>query len=102
MDFMSALQRNCERRKLDPLNEELIRMTREIKSAPRAGRHCATWRNAWIFGDLRSVAACVDQADELGVQHRCDPADPIDQMRARRFDRAEKQPTKPRSRCSAR
>ena len=31
MDFMSALQRNCATRKLDALNEELIRMTHEIQ-----------------------------------------------------------------------
>ena len=31
MDFISALQRNCQSRKLDPLNEELLRMTKEIQ-----------------------------------------------------------------------
>jgi tight adherence protein C len=31
MDFMSALQRNVERAKLDPLSEELLRVIREIQ-----------------------------------------------------------------------
>ena len=31
MDFISALQRNCQSRKLDALNEELLRMTKEIQ-----------------------------------------------------------------------
>jgi pilus assembly protein TadC len=31
LDFMTALQRNCERRALDPLNEELIHVIREIQ-----------------------------------------------------------------------
>jgi len=90
MDFMSALQRNCERRRLDPLNEELIRMTREIQvGIPRrvALRNMAQRVN---LPDLRSVTHALIQADELGVSIGAILRIQSDQMRARRFDRAEK------------
>jgi tight adherence protein C len=90
MDFMSALQRNCERRRLDPLNEELIRMTREIQvGIPRR----VALRNMYTrvdLADLRSVAHALIQADELGVSIGAILRIQSDQMRARRFDRAEK------------
>ena len=46
MDFMGALQRNCARRKLDPLNEELIRMTREIQVGTHVASPCGIFRPA--------------------------------------------------------
>jgi len=90
MDFMSALQRNCQRRKLDALNEELIRMTREIQvGIPRrvALRNMAQRVD---LADLRSVAHALIQADELGVSIGAILRIQSDQMRSRRFDRAEK------------
>ncbi len=41
MDFMSALQRNIDRREIDPLSEELIRVVRATGQDPprRAARH---------------------------------------------------------------
>jgi len=90
MDFMSALQRNCEHRRLDPLNEELIRMTREIQvGIPRriALRNMAQRVD---LADLRSVAHGLIQADELGVSIGAILRIQSDQMRSRRFDRAEK------------
>lgn len=90
MDFMSALQRNCERRRLDPLNEELIRMIREIQvGIPRrvALRNMAQRVD---LADLRSVAHALIQADELGVSIGAILRIQSDQMRSRRFDRAEK------------
>jgi len=90
MDFMSALQRNCERRKIDPLNEELIRMSREIQvGIPRrvALRNMAQRVD---LADLRSVAHALIQADELGVSIGAILRIQSDQMRSRRFDRAEK------------
>lgn len=90
MDFMSALQRNCERRKLDPLNEELIRMTREIQVG--TPRRVALRNMAQRVGlaDLRSVTHALIQADELGVSIATILRIQSDQMRSRRFDRAEK------------
>ena len=90
MDFMSALQRNCERRKLDPLNEELIRMTREIQvGLPRR----VALRNMGVrvdLQDLRAITNALIQADELGVSIGAILRIQSDQMRGRRFDRAEK------------
>ena len=90
MDFMSALQRNCERRRLDPLNEELIRMTREIQMGMARRVALRNMADRVRQPDLRSVSHALIQADELGV-----PIAPIlriqsEQLRSRRFDRAEK------------
>jgi tight adherence protein C len=90
MDFMSALQRNCERRKLDPLNEELIRMTREIQVGTPRRTALRNMAQRVDLGDLRSVAHALIQADELGVSIGAILRIQSDQMRARRFDRAEK------------
>ena len=90
MDFMNALQRNCERRKLDPLNEELIRMTREIQvGIPRRTALRNMYQRVDLV-DLRSVAHALIQADELGVSIGSILRIQSDQMRSRRFDRAEK------------
>ncbi len=90
MDFMSALQRNCERRKLDPLNEELIRMTREIQVG--TPRRVALKNLAERTGqpDLKGVAFALIQADELGVSIGSILRIQSEQLRSRRFDRAEK------------
>ena len=90
MDFMSALQRNCERRRLDPLNEELIRMTREIQMGIARRVALRNLADRVRQPDLKAVAFALIQADELGV-----PIGPIlriqsEQLRARRFDRAER------------
>ncbi|MDD2597756.1 MAG: type II secretion system F family protein [Kiritimatiellae bacterium] len=90
MDFMSALQRNCQRRKLDPLNEELIRMSREIQvGIPRriALKNMAQRVN---LAELKSVTHALIQADELGVGIGPILRIQSDQIRSRRFDRAEK------------
>ena len=90
MDFMSALQRNCEQRKLDPLNEELIRMTREIQvGTPR--RTALRNMSARVRQpDLGGVVHALVQADELGVPIGSILRIQSDQLRSRRFDRAEK------------
>ncbi|HRU71075.1 MAG TPA: type II secretion system F family protein [Kiritimatiellia bacterium] len=90
MDFMSALQRNCERRKLDPLNEELIRMTREIQVGIPRRTALRNMAQRVDLADLRSVAQALIQADELGVSIGAILRIQSDQMRSRRFDRAEK------------
>ncbi len=90
MDFMSALQRNCERRRLDPLNEELIRMTREIQVGIPRRVALRNMSQRVDLTDLRSVAHALIQADELGVSISSILRIQSDQMRSRRFDRAEK------------
>ncbi len=67
MDFMGALQRNCERRKLDPLNEELIRMTREIQVGTPRRTALRNMADRVRQPDLKGVAHALIQADELGV-----------------------------------
>ncbi|MBO6166884.1 MAG: type II secretion system F family protein [Kiritimatiellae bacterium] len=90
MDFISALQRNCSERKMDPLNEELLRMTKEIQlglSRKEALRRMSERVNQ---SDLRQVAYALIQADELGVSIGSILRIQSAQLRARRFDRAEK------------
>ena len=89
MDFMSALQRNCSRR-LDPLNEELIRMTREVQMGISRRVALRNMADRSRQPDLKAVSFALIQADELGV-----PIGPIlriqsEQLRTRRFDRAER------------
>ena len=90
MDFMSALQRNCNSRRLDPLNEELIRMTREVQMGISRRMALRNMAERSRQSDLKAVSFALIQADELGV-----PIGPIlriqsDQLRQRRFDRAER------------
>ena len=90
MDFISALQRNCKSRRLDPLNEELLRMTKEIQvgsSRKEALRHMAERVRQ---PDLKSVAFALIQADELGVSIGAILRIQSEQLRSKRFDRAEK------------
>lgn len=90
MDFISALQRNCQTRKMDALNEELLRMTKEIQVG--LSRREALKRMADRVGqpDLRGVSFALIQADELGVSIGSILRIQSEQLRARRFDRAEK------------
>ncbi|MBQ9430946.1 MAG: type II secretion system F family protein [Kiritimatiellae bacterium] len=90
MDFMSAMQRNCERRKLDPLNEELIRMTREVQVGTPRRVALRNMAQRVDLPELRSVANALIQADELGVSIGAILRIQSDQIRSRRFDRAEK------------
>ena len=90
MDFINALQRNCRPQKLDPLGEELLRMTCEIQVG--VSRRDALKRMADRVGqpDLRSMALSLVQADELGVSIGAMLRIQSEQLRSRRFDRAEK------------
>lgn len=90
MDFMSALQRNCERRKLDPLNEELIRMLREIQVGTPRRTALRNLAERVGLADLRVVCNALIQADELGVSIGSILRIQSDQIRGKRFDRAEK------------
>ena len=90
MDFINALQRNCRPKKLDPLGEELLRMTCEIQVG--VSRKDALKRMAERVRqpDLRSMALSLVQADELGVPIGSMLRIQSEQLRSRRFDRAEK------------
>ena len=90
MDFISALQRNCKLRRLDPLNEELLRMTKEIQVGSSRKEALRAMAERVKQSDLRSVAFALIQADELGVSIGSILRIQSEQLRSRRFDRAEK------------
>lgn len=90
LDFMTALQRNTERRQLDALNEELIRMIREIQLGTPRRTALRNMGQRVDLADLRSVTYALIQADELGVSIGAILRIQADQLRQRRFDRAEK------------
>ncbi len=90
MDFIGALQRNCRSRKMDALNEELLRMTKEIQVG--SSRAVALKQMAERVGqpDLRSVVSALVQAEELGVSIGSMLRIQSEQLRSKRFDRAER------------
>lgn len=90
LDFMTALRRNVRRRTIDPLNEELIRVIHEVQlGSPR--RHALRAMAKRVdLADLRSVVNALAQADELGVSIGSILRIQADQIRQRRFERAEK------------
>ena len=90
MDFISALQRNCKLRRLDPLNEELLRMTKEIQVGSSRREALRGMAERVKQPDLKSVAFALIQADELGVSIGSILRIQSEQLRSRRFDRAEK------------
>lgn len=90
MDFINALQRNCKLRKLDPLNEELLRMTKEIQVGSSRKEALRNMADRVRQPDLKSVAYALIQADELGVSIGSILRIQSEQLRSRRFDRAEK------------
>lgn len=90
MDFMSSLQRNIERRALDALGEELIRVVREIQVGKTRRTALRDMSERVNLPDLRSVVNALVQADELGVSIGAILHIQADQMRQRRFERAER------------
>jgi len=90
MDFMMAMQRNVERLGADPLGEELIRAIREIQLG-KTRREALRSMSARVgLPDLRSVVNALVQADELGVSIGSILRIQAEQIRQRRFERAEK------------
>jgi tight adherence protein C len=90
MDFMTALQRCVERRRVDALSEELIRVIRGIRLG-KTRREALKEMSARVdLASLRSVVHSLVQADELGVSIGYILRIQSDQIRQRRFERAEK------------
>ena len=90
LDFISALQRNCQSRRMDPLNEELLRMTKEIQIGSSRKEALRNMAERVKQPDLKSVSFALIQADELGVSIGSILCIQSEQLRSRRFDRAEK------------
>jgi tight adherence protein C len=90
MDFMTALQRCVERRKIDPLGEELVRVVRGIQLGKTRREALREMSERVNLASLRSVVQSLVQADELGVSIGYILRIQSDQIRQRRFERAEK------------
>ncbi len=90
MDFMGAVQRNCERRAMDPLNEELLRMQREIQVGTTRKIALRNLTDRVRIPQIRTLCSALIQADELGVSIGAILRIQADQLRRERFERAEK------------
>lgn len=90
MDFMGAVQRNCERRAMDPLNEELLRMQREIQIGTTRKIALRNLSERVCLPQLRTLCTALIQADELGVSIGSILRIQAEQLRQDRFERAEK------------
>ncbi len=91
LDFMSAMQRIVERRRLDALGEEFVRVLREIQLGKTRRVALKDMADRVDHPDIRMVVNSLVQADELGVGISAILRIQADQMRLRRFERAEKQ-----------
>ncbi len=90
IDFMNALQRSLENRKTDPLTEELVRVNHEIQLGTSRRNALKNLARRVDMPDMRSFAYALIQADELGVSIGTILRIQSDQIRQKRFDRAEK------------
>ncbi len=90
IDFMNALQRSLENRKTDPLTEELVRVNHEIQLGTSRRNALKNLARRVDMPDMRSFAYALIQADELGVSIGTILRIQSDQIRQKRFARAEK------------
>ena len=90
MDFMGAVQRNCDRRAMDPLNEELLRMQREIQIGTTRRNALRNLSDRVRIPQIRTLTTALIQADELGVSIGTILRIQSEQLRQERFERAEK------------
>ena len=90
LDFMAALRRCTERPAVDPLTEELLRVVHETQVGT-SRRDALRAMSARVgLADVRSVVSALVQADELGVSLGSILRIQSAQVRARRFERAER------------
>jgi tight adherence protein C len=89
LDFMSALAKIVERRKMDPLGEELMRVFHAIKLGRTRRQALREMRDRVDLPDLTVVINALTQADELGVSLGAILRIQADQLRTKRFQRAE-------------
>ncbi len=90
LDFMTAIKRILDRRPVDALGEELIRVFREIQLGKTRRDALRDMAERVRQPDIRSVTNALVQADELGVSIGSILRIQSDQMRVRRFLNAEK------------
>ncbi len=90
LDFMTAIKRIIDRRELDALNEELIRVFREVQLGRTRREALRDLADRVQHPDVRAVVNALVQADELGVSIGSILRIQADQMRVRRFLNAER------------
>lgn len=90
LDFMGAIQRNCERRTMDALNEELLRMQREVQIGTTRRVALQNLSERLRIPQIRTLCSSLIQADELGVSIGAILRIQSDQLRQERFELAEK------------
>ncbi len=90
LDFMTAIRRLIDRRRVDALSEEFIRAVREMQVGRTRKDALKDMAQRAQNPDLSSVVSALVQADELGVGIGTILRIQAEQMRQRRFQRAEK------------
>jgi len=90
LDFMTGINRIIQYRAIDPLGEELIRVFREIQVGHSRKEALKNFSTRIDHSDIRSVANALIQADELGTGIGGALRIQSDQIRIKRFQRAEK------------
>ncbi|MEI6971268.1 MAG: type II secretion system F family protein [bacterium] len=90
MDFMSGLHRIIDKRQLDPICEELIRVLREIQLGKTRRQALQNMAQRVAHPDILTVTNALIQADEMGSSIGKTIRIQADQMRMKRFQRAEK------------
>lgn len=90
LDFMTGINRIIQYRKVDPLGEELIRVFREIQVGRSRKVALQNFSERIDHTDIRSVTNALVQADELGTGIGTALRIQSDQIRVKRFQRAEK------------
>jgi tight adherence protein C len=90
LDFMTGLKRILDHRAMDPLGEELLRTLREVQVGKTRREALRMLGHRAQHPDLSAVVNALVQADELGVSLGAILRIQADQMRVRRFQRAEK------------
>lgn len=89
LDFMSALSRIIERRQLDALSEEMLQVFHAIKLGRTRRQALREMSSRVNLPDLTTVVNALVQADELGVSLGSILRIQSDQLRTKRFQRAE-------------
>lgn len=90
LDFMTGINRIIQNREVDPLGEELIRVFREIQVGRSRKEALQNFSARIDHSDIRSVTNALVQADELGTGIGGALRIQADQIRIKRFQRAEK------------
>ncbi len=90
LDFMTAIKNIVSRRALDPLGEELTRALFEIQLGKTRRQALKTLAARIRHADIQSLVTALVQADELGVSIGAILRVQAEQIRSRRFLRAEK------------